>query len=204
MTFQPWPPALPWETLSGMEKRYPLGPGELVLTHGDITREATDAIANAANGGLLGGGGVDGAIHRAAGPELLAACRELKSTLPQGELASGLAVATPGFKLPARWVIHCVGPVYDQDPSDAPRLLASCYTRALALCRELGLRSIAFPAISTGVYGYPIPLAAEVSVRAVSADLRAPHQAPVPLVKMVLFDERAFAAFAGAADRILV
>jgi O-acetyl-ADP-ribose deacetylase len=187
-----------------MEKRYPVGPSELVLTHGDITLEATDAIANAANGGLLGGGGVDGAIHRAAGPELLAACRELKHTLPDGHLAAGLAVATPGFKLPARWVIHCVGPVYDQDPSNAPRVLASCYTRALALCRELGLRSIAFPAISTGIYGYPIPLAAEVSIRAVRDDLRAHDDAPLPLVKMVLFDERAFSAFAGAADRFLL
>ena len=186
-----------------MEKRYPLGPSELVLTHGDITREATDAIANAANGALLGGGGVDGAIHRAAGPELLAACRELKRTLPEGELAPGLAVATPGFRLAARWVIHCVGPVYDQDPSDAPRVLASCYTRALALCRDLGLASIAFPAISTGVYGYPIPLAAEVSVRAVSGDLRGRRDAPIPLVKMVLFDERSFTAFTASADRLL-
>jgi O-acetyl-ADP-ribose deacetylase (regulator of RNase III) len=186
------------------EKRYPLGSGELVLTYGDITEEATDAIANAANGGLLGGGGVDGAIHRAAGPELLAACRELKKTLPDGHLAPGLAVATPGFKLRARCVIHCVGPVYDQDPSNAPRILASCYVRALALCRELGLRSVAFPAISTGIYGYPIPLAAEVSVRAVRDDLRAHQDAPVPLVKMVLFDDRAFTAVAGAADRFLV
>jgi O-acetyl-ADP-ribose deacetylase (regulator of RNase III) len=183
-----------------MDNRYPLGSGELHLVQGDITREGTDAIANAANSGLLGGGGVDGAIHRAAGPELLAACRELKKTLPDGRLSPGMAVATPGFKLPARFVIHCVGPVYDRDPSGAPRVLASCYTRALALCRELGLGSIAFPAISTGIYGYPIPLAAEVSIRAVRDELRAQ---PLALVKMVLFDERAFVAFSAAAERLL-
>ncbi len=185
-----------------------------MLTQGDITREDTDAIANAANEGLLGGGGVDGAIHRAAGPALLAACRELKKALPDGRLAPGLAVVTPGFQLAARYVIHCVGPVYDKDPSGAPRVLASCYTRGLAICRELGLGSVAFPAISTGIYGYPIPLAAEVSLRAVRDDLRVrsydgeadPFAAPEPglsLVKMVLFDERSFTAFSAAADRLL-
>jgi O-acetyl-ADP-ribose deacetylase (regulator of RNase III) len=183
-----------------MDKRYPLGSGELHLVQGDITREGTDAIANAANSGLLGGGGVDGAIHRAAGPELLAACRELKKTLPDGCLSPGTAVATPGFRLAARYVIHCVGPVYDTDPSGAARVLASWSTRALAICRELGLRSIAFPAISTGIYGYPIPLAAEVSIRTVRDELRV-H--PLGLVKVVLFDERAFTAFGAAADRLL-
>ncbi len=186
-----------------MDKRYPLGPSELVLTLGDITREATDAIANAANEGLLGGGGVDGAIHRAAGPELLAACRELKKTLPGGRLAPGLAVVTPGFKLAARHVIHCVGPVYDRDPSGAPRILASCFTRALAISRELGLRDVAFPAISTGIYGYPIPLAAEVSIRAIRDESRAHPDEPAPLVKLVLFDDRAFEAFEAAAERFL-
>jgi O-acetyl-ADP-ribose deacetylase (regulator of RNase III) len=186
-----------------MERRYPLDAGELVLTVGDITRETTDAIANAANEGLLGGGGVDGAIHRAAGPALLAACRELKKTLPGGRLAPGLAVATPGFGLPARFVIHCVGPVYDDDPSGAPRVLASCFKRALALCREMGLRSVAFPAISTGIYGYPIPLAADVSVRAIRDDLQGRGDEGPPTVKMVLFDDRAFTAFAAAADRLL-
>jgi O-acetyl-ADP-ribose deacetylase (regulator of RNase III) len=183
-------------------KRYPLGPGELVLTRGDITGEDTDAIANAANDELLGGGGVDGAIHRAAGPDLLAACRELKRTLPGGRLAPGLAVATPGFRLRAKYVIHCVGPVYDHDPSGAPRVLASCFTRALAICRELGLGSVAFPAISTGIYGYPIPLAADVSVRAIRDDLRGREGAP-RLIKLVLFEERAFEAFAAASDRLL-
>jgi O-acetyl-ADP-ribose deacetylase (regulator of RNase III) len=184
------------------DRRYPLGEGEVVLTQGDITREDTDAIANAANEGLLGGGGVDGAIHRAAGPELLEACREVKKGLPQGRLAAGLAVVTPGFGLRARHVIHCVGPVYVRDPSRAPGILASCYVRALALCRELGLRSVAFPAISTGVYGYPIPLAADVSVRAIRDDLQGRPGGP-PLVKLVLFDDRAFEAFAAAADRLL-
>jgi O-acetyl-ADP-ribose deacetylase (regulator of RNase III) len=193
-----------------MDKRYSLGSCELVLAQGDITREATDAIVNAANGGLEGGGGVDGALHRAAGPALLAACREIKKTLPDGRLAPGMAVVTPGFQLAARHVIHCVGPVYDKDPSGAPRVLASCYTRSLAVCRELGLSSVALPAISTGIYGYPIPLAAEVSVRAVRDDLRRGPEgeggAAVPglsLVKIVLFDERAFTAFAAAAERLL-
>ena len=195
-----------------MDKRYPLGSCELVLAQGDITLEATDAIVNAANGGLEGGGGVDGALHRAAGPALLAACREIKKSLPDGRLAPGLAVVTPGFQLAARHVIHCVGPVYDKDPSGAPRVLASCYTRALAVCRELGLSSVAFPAISTGIYGYPIPLAAEVSLRAVRDDLRRGQEGEaeagaagpgLSLVKMVLFDERSFTAFATAADRLL-
>jgi O-acetyl-ADP-ribose deacetylase len=193
-----------------MEKRYPLGSSELVLAQGDIAVEATDAIVNAANGGLLGGGGVDGAIHRAAGPALLAACREIAKTLPEGRLAPGLAVVTPGFQLKARYVIHCVGPVYDTDPSGAPRVLASCYTRALAVCRELGLSSVAFPAISTGIYGYPIPLAAEVSLRAVRDDLCRGHENEgeargpgLSLVKMVLFDAWAFSLFTAAADRLL-
>jgi O-acetyl-ADP-ribose deacetylase (regulator of RNase III) len=185
------------------ERRYALAASGLVLTLGDITKETTDAIANAANESLLGGGGVDGAIHRAAGPELLASCRELKKRLPGGRLAPGLAVATPGFRLAARHVIHCVGPIYDDDPSVAPRLLASCYTRALAICRELRLASVAFPAISTGVYGYPMPLAAEVSVRTLRDDARVHEAVPVPLVKVVLFDDRAYTTFEGAADRLL-
>jgi O-acetyl-ADP-ribose deacetylase (regulator of RNase III) len=186
-----------------MQKRYTLDATELVLSLGDITQEDTDAIANAANEGLLGGGGVDGAIHRAAGPELLAACRELKKALPDGRLAAGLAIATPGFRLRARHVIHCVGPVYEHDRADAPRVLTSCFVRALAICRELGVASVALPAISTGIYGYPIPLAADVSVRAIRDDVRAHPRSPPTLIRMVLFEERAFAAFGAAADRLL-
>lgn len=183
-----------------MNHRFPVGAGVIELAQGDLTREVTDAIVNAANRTLLGGGGVDGAIHRAAGPELLAACREVKKTLPGGKLATGGAVATPGFQLRARHVIHCVGPVYDDDPAAAPAALASCHRGALHLCRELGLGSVAFPAISTGVYGYPMSEAAEIALGTVREELSV-HRAPT-LVRFVLFDAAALAAFVAAALRL--
>lgn len=135
---------------------------EFKVTRGDITRLAVDAIVNAANTSLLGGGGVDGAIHRAAGPELLAACRAL------GGCATGDAKATPGFRLPARWVFHAVGPVWSSGTRGEAAKLAGCYRRALELARDHGARSIAFPAISTGIYGYPRREAAEIAVRTCS------------------------------------
>jgi O-acetyl-ADP-ribose deacetylase (regulator of RNase III) len=145
---------------------------------GDITREAVDAIVNAANASLLGGGGVDGAIHRAAGPELLRACRDL------GGCSTGDARPTPGFRLPARWVIHAVGPVWKGGGRGEAEQLASCYRRALEIADELGARSVAFPAISTGVYGFPPAQAARIAVDTVRST-----ETGVELVKLVAFDE---------------
>jgi len=142
----------------------------LEVRQGDITALAVDAIVNAANRSLLGGGGVDGAIHRAAGPDLLAECRTL------GGCPTGEARITKGYRLPARYVIHTVGPVYRARPEDS-RLLADCYTNSLDLAREKGVRSIAFPAISCGVYGYPLENAARIAIATVRTFLDS-HEYP--------------------------
>ena len=137
------------------------------IIRADITSLAVDAIVNAANEQLLGGGGVDGAIHRAAGPELLAACRAVPEIRPGVRCPTGEARLTPGFLLPARHVIHTVGPVWKGGNDGEPRLLASVYRNSLRLAREHGMHSIAFPAISCGVYGYPLALAAGIAVRTI-------------------------------------
>ncbi len=168
----------------------------ITCLQGDITTETTDAIVNAANSSLLGGGGVDGAIHRAAGPELLAACRELRrTTLPDG-LPVGDAVATPAFDLPSRWVIHTVGPNRHAGETD-PQLLASCFTRALDVATELGARTVSFPAVSAGVYGWDADEVARIALAATRA-----HPAEgIDEVRFVLFSERLLAAFEAAQSR---
>ncbi|BAV65137.1 O-acetyl-ADP-ribose deacetylase [Sphingobium cloacae] len=161
-----------------------------VLT-GDITRCEVDAIVNAANGSLLGGGGVDGAIHRAAGPDLRAECRTL------GECPVGEARITGAYRLPARHVIHAVGPVWRGGNGDEARLLASCYRSVFHLAREHGLRSLAFPAISTGAHGFPREEAATIAARTVHQELRATPDS-FRHVMFVCFDAPTFAAFDAA------
>jgi O-acetyl-ADP-ribose deacetylase (regulator of RNase III) len=146
--------------------------GRVVVKVGDITKEDVDAIVNAANGSLLGGGGVDGAIHRAGGPEILEQCKEIRRIrFPEG-LPTGEAVVTTAGKMTARFVIHTVGPVYGGGGNDKATLLAACYRNSLALAVKEGLRTIAFPAVSTGIYGYPPDQAAQVSSRAVEEFLK--------------------------------
>ncbi|MFE6158716.1 O-acetyl-ADP-ribose deacetylase [Streptomyces sp. NPDC056486] len=166
----------------------------ITLVRGDITRQSVDAIVNAANSSLLGGGGVDGAIHRNGGPEILAACRRLRASHYGKGLPTGKAVATVAGRLDARHVIHTVGPVWSatEDRSD---LLTSCYRESLRSAAELGARTVAFPAISTGVYRWPLDDGARIAVRAVR-EYAAPEQ--FSEVRFVLFDETAYAAFAGA------
>ena len=161
----------------------------ITLVRGDITEQDVDAVVNAANSSLMGGGGVDGAIHRRGGPAILEECKRIRAERYPDGLPTGRAVATAAGDLPARWVIHTVGPVYAKS-KDRSGLLASCHTESLSVADELGARSVAFPAISTGVYGYPVEEAAPVAIRAVQdADTQAAE------VRFVLFDEPSFRAF---------
>ncbi|CAM5434880.1 MULTISPECIES: O-acetyl-ADP-ribose deacetylase [Streptomyces] len=160
------------------------------LVQGDITRETADAIVNAANSSLLGGGGVDGAIHRRGGPAILDACRDLRASHYGKGLPTGQAVATTAGDLDARWVIHTVGPVWSAS-EDRSALLASCYRESLRVADELGARTVAFPAISTGVYRWPMDDAARIATETVRDT-----PTSVEEVRFVLFDDRAYEAFA--------
>jgi O-acetyl-ADP-ribose deacetylase len=166
----------------------------IALVVGDITTQDVDAVVNPANGSLMGGGGVDGAIHRAGGPAILEECKRVRAErFPRG-LPTGEAVATTAGDLPARWVIHTVGPVYSGSDEDAAKL-ASCHRESLRIADELGARTVAFPAISTGIYRYPLELAAPVALDAV-------RNAPSSLeeVRFVLFDRRAHDVFSEALE----
>jgi O-acetyl-ADP-ribose deacetylase (regulator of RNase III) len=164
---------------------------KITFVQGDITEQDVDAIVNAANHSLLGGGGVDGAIHRRGGPEILAECQKLRQDKYPDGLPTGQAVATTAGRLKARWVIHTVGPTYAES-KDKSQLLADCFRNSLAVAEELGARTVAFPAISTGVYRWPVEDAARIAVETVRA-----IDTPVDEVRFVLFDQRAYNAFVG-------
>jgi len=172
-----------------------IGKAVLELLQGDITEQDTEAIVNAANRTLLGGGGVDGAIHRAAGPQLLAECRTL------GGCETGEAKITRGYKLKARHVIHTVGPIYHAEGKRAPELLASCYRRSLEVASENKLKSVAFPSISTGAYGYPLEEAAPLALKTVIDYLKG--HPDIQLVRFVLFGKEAYQAYAKALQDLL-
>ena len=165
------------------------------VVEGDITKQAADAIVNAANTTLLGGGGVDGAIHRAAGPELLEECRKL------GGCATGQAKITKGYRLPAKWVVHTVGPVWRDGQHSEDELLASCYRSCFALAEAHGIRTIAFPSISTGAYGFPMERAARIAVRETNGFLE--RNTMVERVRLVCFGKSAFQIYSQALDEAL-
>jgi len=167
---------------------------ELLLTEGDITSAEVEAIVNAANSRLAGGGGVDGAIHRAGGPEIMAECRKI------GHCPTGEAVITTAGRMKAKKVIHTVGPIYRGRPED-PRLLASAYKSSLALAAEHKLRTVAFPSLSTGAYGYPLDRAAAVALKAIKRGIL-DHPGAFDQVRLVLFGESAFSAYASALDQL--
>jgi len=177
-----------------------IGGARLALCQGDLTEARVDAIVNAANSSLLGGGGVDGAIHRRGGPEILAACQRIRAEEYPDGLPTGQAVITPGGRLTAKWVIHTVGPVYGRRP-EVPRLLAAAHESSLALARTHALETVAFPAISTGIYGYPLEEAAPIALGAAATFLAATPDS-VKDVRFVLFDAAAVAAFCDALAKL--
>jgi O-acetyl-ADP-ribose deacetylase (regulator of RNase III) len=172
---------------------------KLSLLQGDITRQSTDAIVNAANSGMMGGGGVDGAIHRAGGPAILEDCKQIISQ--QGRLPTGEAVITTGGNLQAKRVIHTVGPIWHGGHSGEPELLASAYRQSLKISVENGLESISFPSISTGAYGYPLKLAAPIALETVIDFLK--RDESINEVVFVLFEDRTYQEYARALEALL-
>ena len=172
----------------------------LEMMTGDITEQQTDAIVNAANGSLMGGGGVDGAIHRKAGKELLEECKKVRKESLHGEyLPTGEAVITKGYQLPAAYVIHTVGPVWDGNTEEKERLLANCYSNSLTLAKEKELTSISFPSISTGVYRFPVELAATTALQTLKEFL---SNDDFGTVKMILFSEEDYNMYTDAFGKI--
>jgi O-acetyl-ADP-ribose deacetylase (regulator of RNase III) len=179
--------------------RYRIGSkATLELVMGNITDETTDAIVNAANSSLLGGGGVDGAIHKAAGPALLAECKKIREQ--RGPLPPGQAVTTSGADLKARYVIHTVGPVWQGGKVNEPQILESCYCNSMEQANLKACNSVSFPSISTGAFGYPVGPAAQIALRTIADLLHEPRS--VKLVRFVLFDQRTYKAYAAAAEEL--
>jgi len=185
-----------------MAARLTFGNGKTLEFHGpaDITKETTEAIVNAANSYLLGGGGVDGAIHHAGGPSILQECKRIVARMKTGTLPAGKAVITTGGRMPAKYVIHTVGPVYRGGRQHEAETLASCYRECIRIADDHGIKSLAFPSISTGAFGYPVREAAEIAVRAIVEAL--PPCAHVEQVRFVLFDIATCKAYVRAAEKI--
>ena len=185
----------------GVRMEITVNGAKLSLLQGDITRQETDAIVNAANSSLMGGGGVDGAIHRAGGPKILEECKAIVAR--QGRLPAGQAVITTGGNLSAKYVIHTVGPIWQGGSRGEDRVLASAYRESLQLARQNNLKSIAFPSISTGAYGYPVREAARVAIRTTAAFLRE-EDSTLEDVRFVLFDSGTFEAYARAVEELKI
>jgi O-acetyl-ADP-ribose deacetylase (regulator of RNase III) len=188
--------------MSDFAARLTFANGKTLELHGpaDITKETTEAIVNAANSSLLGGGGVDGAIHRTGGPSILQECKRIVATMKTGALPAGKAVITTGGRLPAKYVIHTVGPVYRGGQQHEAETLASCYRESIRIADDHGMKSLAFPSISTGAFGYPVPEAAEIAVRTIVEAL--PPCAHVEHIRFVLFDIATCKAYVRAAEKI--
>jgi O-acetyl-ADP-ribose deacetylase (regulator of RNase III) len=180
------------------QQRYRIGDSSLELVIGDITLETVDAIVNAANSYLLGGGGVDGAIHAAAGPALLAECKQVRAQ--HGLLAPGRAISTAGGKLGAKYVIHTVGPVWQGGDDGEAAILESCYRESLQVAEQLGCTSVSFPSLSTGAFGYPVQAAAKIAIGAMIQHL--PFLPSVITVRFALFDSRTYKAYSDAALKL--